>query len=101
MILFIAWLWLGIPCAFSGVDEGTVTWVDGKGAFEVRTERNGTTVIHASKELMGDELVRKQTLYPHLYKDIRAGDYIKLDWGRDPNAGKRIARYLGIKKRGG
>lgn len=94
-------LLMAAPVVRAVTDEGTVTWVDGKGAFEVKTERNGTLVLHANKHLMAEELKFKQKTFPHLYKDIKAGDYIWVDWHRDPKAGKNVAEFVGIKKRGG
>ncbi len=82
------------------VDEGTVTSVDGKGAFEVKTER-GVLVLHAHADLMGDKLEFKTRRWPHLYKDIKPGDYVSFSWQRDAKTGKNIVESVGIKKRGG
>ncbi len=60
----------------AAVDEGTVTWVDGKGDFEVKTVYQGTLVFHANADLMADELQFKLRCWPHLYKDIKPGDFI-------------------------
>jgi len=84
----------------AAVDEGIVTWVDGKGAFQVEMKSRGTIVLNANNDLMADELEFKPRRWPHRYKDLKAGDYISVDWGRDPKSGKNIAFFLGIRKRG-
>lgn len=99
---FITFLMLTLAKPISAaVDEGVVTWVDGKGGFEVKTERNGTLVLQASPKLMADELWFKQNRWPHLYKDIKPGDYISFDWHKEAKTFKPIANFVGIKKRKG
>lgn len=82
-------------------NEGTVIAVDGKGSFHVSTTKNGILEFHANAELMADKLEFKNPAYPHLYRDIKVGDYIRVSWQGDEKTRKRMAQHLGIKKRGG
>lgn len=92
---------LTLPATAGFVDEGVVISLDGKGMFEVKTERSGTIVFHSSPKLLDDKSPEKTKRWPHSYKEIKAGDYVSVDWARDKATGRCIAYRVGIKKRGG
>ena len=87
--------------AESAVDEGTVTAIDGKSGFQVATLRNGIIQLEASPVIMGKKPKYESKNWPDVYKSLRPGDLIEVDWGKDEKSGKPTAYRLAIKKRGG
>src|SRR5262245_44309320 len=84
--------------AEAAVDAGSVIAVDGKGAYQVATRRNGTIDFYASKRLFEDDPMQRTPSYPHGYKEIRVGDRIQLTWGHD-KADRCIGEGIRILKR--
>jgi len=82
-----------------GDGAGNVLALDGKGGLQVLISNKGVMNFQAGKEVMGERPLLLPKIWPHLYKDLRVGDSIELQWGTD-KSGKIIVENLRIVKRG-